>query len=239
MDPRQRQLITEDGTLRPDAPVGGGGSSSRSRSPSPARERERERVQHPLPSHPQLIGADLTFQGPGQTLAPPPAAPHGPRSPAIAGAGISRTPSPGTPTPDAAVAELADGIGTLRVGGAGRGSLDDEGARERERDRDRDGYFDDEGVDERLMQPSAKALGKRKVVADPYDRSQPLDSDEMSLKDNFDDRPADSDEEDTPERLWQHIHHPVQHFVYDAAAERTQQRIREGHAHALMVNGVH
>lgn len=33
---------------------------------------------------------------------------------------------------------------------------------------------------------------------------------------------------------WQH--QPVQ-YVYDAAAERTQQRIREGHA--LVVNGVH
>jgi hypothetical protein len=37
--------------------------------------------------------------------------------------------------------------------------------------------------------------------------------------------------------LWQHIHHPVQRYVYDAAAERTQQRIAEGHQ--LMVNGVH
>lgn len=31
-------------------------------------------------------------------------------------------------------------------------------------------------------------------------------------------------------------HQPVK-FVYDAAAERTQERIREGHA--LVVNGVH
>lgn len=61
----------------------------------------------------------------------------------------------------------------------------------------------------------------------------------LGLKDNLDDRPTDSDEEDSPEGLWQHMHHPVQHFVYDAAAERTQQRIREGHEHAIMVNGVH
>ncbi|KAJ6554041.1 hypothetical protein DFH09DRAFT_1280745 [Mycena vulgaris] len=244
MDPRQRLLITEDGTLYADAAGGaGGGSSSRSRSPSPA----RGAVQHPLPSHPQVVGvaADLAFQTPPavpgvpqtqQTLAPPPAAPHGPRLP---GVGLSRTPSP---HPDmggagSAAAELANGFGGMRVGGpreytasSGRGSLDEEG-------RGREAYLDDD-VDERPMQPSAKALGKRKVVADPYDRMQPPEDDlPLGLKDNLDDRPEDSDEEDTPERLWQHIHHPVQHFVYDAAAERTQQRIREGHA--LVVNGVH
>ncbi|KAJ7656692.1 hypothetical protein B0H17DRAFT_1337923 [Mycena rosella] len=228
MDPRQRMLITEDGTLHADGAGGaGGGSSSRSRSPSPA----RAPVQHPLPNHPQVIAtaADLTFQTPAgaqaqaqagqQTLAPPPAAPHGPRLP---GAGLSRTPG-----------GAAEWAGGMRMGGpreyaasSGRGSFDDE-ARDA-------GYSDDDG-DERPMQPSAKALGKRPVMADPY---QPLD-DELSLglKDNLDDRPEDSDEEDSPERLWQHIHHPVQHFVYDAAAERTQQRIREGHA--LVVNGVH
>ncbi|KAJ7670447.1 hypothetical protein B0H17DRAFT_1085868 [Mycena rosella] len=104
---------------------------------------------------------------------------------------------------------------------SGLGSFDDE-----VRDA---GYSDDDG-DERPMQLSAKALGKRPVMADPYCLS-------LGLKDNLDDRPEDLDEENSPERLWQHIHHPVQHFVYDAAAERTQQQIREGHA--LVVNGGH
>ncbi|KAJ7145886.1 hypothetical protein C8R44DRAFT_4115 [Mycena epipterygia] len=110
MDPRQRQFITEDGTLYADAPGGAGGAgSSRSRSPSPSPARGP--VQHPLPSHPQVVGAaaELTFQAPSapalqaqqqqtlqaqqalqtpvqqqqtQTLGPPPAAPRGPRLPA-------------------------------------------------------------------------------------------------------------------------------------------------------------
>ncbi|KAJ7141849.1 hypothetical protein C8R43DRAFT_1016600 [Mycena crocata] len=276
MDPRQRHLITEDGTLHADAAGVGGGSSSRSRSPSPARGAGA--TSHPLPSHPQLVSAagDLTFQAPPpipqaqgmqtpqQTLAPPPAAPHGPRLP---GVGLSRTPSPHPETgfvgSGASAADLANGhmatgavvgagaygaaVGSTgmgagmgmaaagRVGGpreyaasSGRGSIDIEEGRD---------YLDDD-AHERLMQPSAKALGKRKVVADAYDRMQQQDSDDgLGLKDNFDDRPGDSDEEETPERLWQHLHHPVQHYVYDAAAERTQQRIREGHA--LVVNGVH
>ncbi|KAJ7279148.1 hypothetical protein C8J57DRAFT_154703 [Mycena rebaudengoi] len=257
MDVRQRQQMTEDGTLRPDGGSGGGGSSSRSRSSSPSRH-----MHHPLPSHPQVIGGDMTFQQPpavhtpphtqhasqpSQTLAPPPAAPHGPRSPGGgAGVGLSRTPSPATPHHDAGIAggaggagsagtaELANGMAGMRMHPreyAGRGSLEDE--RYRAGDDELDG-------DERPVQPSAKALGKRPAVADPYDSMQPLDAEDASLglKDNYDDRPGDSDDEiETPERLWQHIHHPVQRYVYDAAAERTQQRIAEGHQ--LMVNGVH
>lgn len=48
----------------------------------------------------------------------------------------------------------------------------------------------------------------------------------------LEDRP-DSDSDGSQEKRWQQ---PV-HYVYDAAAERTQQRIREGHV--LVLNGVH
>ncbi|KAJ7490141.1 hypothetical protein B0H11DRAFT_2277986 [Mycena galericulata] len=289
MDPRQRQFITEDGTLHADAGgASGGGSSSqpRSRSPSPA----RAAMQHPLPHHPQLVGvqADLTFQTPppsaaiaaaaaahahqqahqvpqglaqqqqGAGLAPPPAAPHGPRLPGaaagLAALGLSRTPSPSplpspTPAQPDPGAELANGVAGMRVGGmgareyagslrSGRGSLDDTAPTPAV-------YFDEDGGEGRPMQPSAKALGKRKVEVDPYDRGDAVDDElGLGLKDNLDDRPgAESDEEDGPEGqrhgLWGHLHLPAQTFVYDAAAERTQQRIREGHAHQIMVNGVH
>ncbi|KAJ7938198.1 hypothetical protein B0H13DRAFT_2648652 [Mycena leptocephala] len=254
MDPRQRQYITEDGTLHADA-LGMGGSSSRSRSPSPSPAHVAAPVQHPLPSHPQFepayqtppvhLQAQQQQQPPAQvqqqTLAPPPAAPHGPRSP---GAGLSRTPSPGYP--DAAAGELVNGVGGMRVGGgagmreyaasSGRGSIDSEG-----RDTRESYNSDDEDADERPYKPSAKALGKRKVVVDTDDHGQPYDDDlSLGLKDNLDDRPlGDSDEEDTPERNWVNHLHPVTHFVYDAAAERTQQRIREGHVSVLVVNGVH
>ncbi|KAF7326899.1 hypothetical protein MVEN_02583800 [Mycena venus] len=273
MDPRDRpQYIAEDGTLHAD-PIGTGGSSSRSRSASPspaARVAVSPPVpvpvvmQHPLPSHPQQLEHGMAaYHQPSppphphsqaqlqqqQTLAPPPAAPHGPRSPG-AGAGLSRTPSPGHPdlAMGGGVGELANGVGAMRVGAggyaytpsSGRGSIDDEGLREREREvsYNSDGEEDEE-ADERPYQPSAKALGKRKVEVDPYER-QPLE-DELSLghKDNLDDRPLDSDDEDTPEKFWAHRLHPAPHFVYDAAAERTAARIREGHVSALIVNGVH
>ncbi|KAF8183844.1 kinase-like domain-containing protein [Mycena galopus ATCC 62051] len=102
---------------------------------------------------------------------------------------------------------------------------------------------EDEGVDPgERPQPSAKALGKRKEM-DPYDLGQPLD-DESSLghKDHLDDRPLDSDDENdhtTPARFWMWHQLPAPHFVYDAAAERTQARIRQGHVSALIMNGVY
>jgi hypothetical protein len=275
--------------------VGMGGSSSRSRSPSPAPGAARVAVpvsaasvpmQHPLPSHPgQLERAVAVYQPTSpphpqqqqqqQTLAPPPAAPHGPRLPGAGG--ISRTPSL---SPALAVGELANGASAMRVGGAAagprgestRGSIDDEMREASSYDSDEDEDGDPDG---RTYQPSAKALGKRRVEADPYDlgrerfvflsfspsfltslspfplpslsgliinshsSTEPLDDDlSLGQKDNFDDRPG-SDEEDTPEQIWAHHLHPATHFVYDAAAERTQQRIRQGHVSALIVNGVH
>lgn len=45
----------------------------------------------------------------------------------------------------------------------------------------------------------------------------------------------DSDSEDGRPNAW---HHPV-HYVYDAAAERTQERLRQAHAAATLVDGVH
>jgi hypothetical protein len=46
---------------------------------------------------------------------------------------------------------------------------------------------------------------------------------------------VDSDQEEDERDLW--LHPPVK-YAYDAAAERTQQRIRDATA-ALLVNGVH
>ncbi|KAJ7656695.1 hypothetical protein B0H17DRAFT_359049 [Mycena rosella] len=94
--------------LHADAEGGtGGGSLSHSRSPSPT----RVSVQHP-----QVIAtaADLTFRTEAQaqvgqqTLAPPPAAPHG----RLPGAGLSRTPSQAHPDLGAR-AELANGFGQI------------------------------------------------------------------------------------------------------------------------------
>lgn len=46
---------------------------------------------------------------------------------------------------------------------------------------------------------------------------------------------VESDQEEDERDLW--LHPPVK-YAYDAAAERTQQRIRDATA-ALLVNGVH
>ncbi|KAJ7202378.1 hypothetical protein GGX14DRAFT_370455, partial [Mycena pura] len=169
LDPRQviysvqeRQYLMEDGMLHSDI-TGGGGSSSRS--PSPA----RAPLQHTPPNHPQNV--DIFQQK--QSLALPPAAPRGPRSPDVK---FSRTP----PNPDAgAGAELVNELGAMRVGGASvymrehavtnGGSLDLNGRASI--DETREAYSEDD-LDERAMQPSAQAPGKRKVVADQLDHGR-------------------------------------------------------------------
>jgi len=78
-------------------------------------------------------------------------------------------------------------------------------------------------------QPSAKALGKRRVVEDPDDGES--NNAVGGRNDPYRDTAADSDSDDTgflPKRR------PTR-YVYDAAAERTAQHLREGR----LVNGVH
>ncbi|KAF7293137.1 hypothetical protein HMN09_01191700 [Mycena chlorophos] len=209
LDSRQRQFMTEDGMLIADPAFGGGGgSSSRSRSPSP--------VPHNFSSPDPFAHS--------QTLAPPPPAPNGPRSP-----GMMRTPSPGHYE-----TELANGVAGVYVG---RGSIDDQG-----------GYFrqqpaaptfdEDEELDEEPVQPSAKALGKRKVVVEEAESGSEAGTNHFGGSEQDEDRLSDSDDEDTPSRLWQRTHHPVQHYVYDAVAERAQQRLQETQG-GVLVNGVH
>ncbi|KAK7055193.1 hypothetical protein R3P38DRAFT_2845741 [Favolaschia claudopus] len=101
---------------------------------------------------------------------------------------------------------------------------------------------DDERYGQQQYQPSAKALGKRRVEPETYGDDVGMGR-RSSVENHFDDRPGgyDTDEEGemTPERMWAARMHPATHYVYDAAAERTQARIRQGHVSALIVNGVH
>jgi len=93
----------------------------------------------------------------------------------------------------------------------------------------------DEDDTQASFKPSAKALGKRKVV--DVELPEPTFDDIY-----FDDRedavflPDDQSDSDAEEDMdgWQR--RPVR-YVYDAAAERTQQRIREGQS--LVVDEVH
>lgn len=137
----------------------------------------------------------------------PPPAPHGPRSPTQASV-HSRTSSPNV--------ELT--IATLANGSDSYSSSSDDSV-------------------ETPIKPSAKALGKRRVI-EAEEADSPFDPDDLFYE-NRDEFPVeernDSDSDDSRDVRW-HNAHPV-HFVYDAAAERTRQRLEKGHA--LVVNGVH
>ncbi|KAF7313226.1 hypothetical protein MKEN_01009200 [Mycena kentingensis (nom. inval.)] len=227
MDPAKRHLLTEEGMLPDPTISGNAGSSSRSRSPSPMRGGVH-------------LGHETAMQAHQQTLAPPPAAPHGPRLP---GMNISRTPSPAH-----AEADLVNGLAGMHVGAAnygmnertsfdtvGRPSVDEQQPYHRPVPASSD---DEENLEEPL-QPSAKALGKRRVLAEEPESGSESGAFRFGNTDMDDDRLSDSDDEDTPSRMWQRAHHPVQHYVYDAVAERAEQRLREESQNRMIVNGVH
>jgi len=87
------------------------------------------------------------------------------------------------------------------------------------------------------VKPSAKALGKRKVV-DAEESDRPFDPDDMFYDHRDELYPVedrlDSDSDELSGGRWSQ----TTHYVYDAAAERTQQRIRRGRVSTL-VDGVH
>jgi hypothetical protein len=165
----------------------------------------------------------VTFEGQQHTamLAPPPA-PHGPRSP-----GGQRTPSPGTPNPwEDPNAVPANSLKRLSIHNTPRDIIDTE------------------SVVQTPIYPSEKALGKKKAIdaesitvahADPesednyvYDfdhKNGMRDADSESFISDS------SDSRDGREHHWNSEYrwkHPPVHYVYDAAAERTKQRILEG-----------
>ncbi|KAF9556442.1 hypothetical protein CPC08DRAFT_820448 [Agrocybe pediades] len=230
MDPKQRaNLLSESAAVASsDGHVGG---SSRSPSPSSRPPSPRPPVSlHTRPHHLNLSEAgsevDLNTVG-GQNLAPPPAAPHGPRSPApVSVANQSRTPSPGTPVLEP---PYTNGIGYAYG--------------DRDRDDSLSMYASDE--DEHLPpKPSAKALGKRKVV-EPEEPvgSVPLGGDGDSTYFTRDQPPfgasghdPELDEEEENVVLTPFRRPPVK-FVYDAVAERTKQW--QAGLEPITTNGTH
>ncbi|KAG1720828.1 uncharacterized protein EDB91DRAFT_1177162 [Suillus paluster] len=101
-------------------------------------------------------------------------------------------------------------------------------------------HMEDNDVDEEEVtspiRPSAKALGKRRVVEEAEDEQ--YDSSDLYYEPRRESVALDSDEEtrggDHANALWGR---PTQ-YVYDAAAERTAQHLREGRVN-VAVNGVH
>ncbi|KAF8154031.1 hypothetical protein B0H34DRAFT_720086 [Crassisporium funariophilum] len=196
-------------------PSAGGGSSSRSPSPSSRSHSPQHPVlAHPRPHHLPLSESDLDPNLISQNLAPPPAAPHGPRSPAQASI-HSRTPSPGTPQlgPQVNGFDLHDNFHMHSLNGQ------------------------DDDDHHRSNKPSAKALGKRKVIEPDNQPALVEDTDDMYFEQGHPFALGDApnpDIEDDSDGRWRHP--PVQ-FVYDAVAERTRQRLEGGQEQT--VNGVH
>ncbi|TBU59887.1 hypothetical protein BD310DRAFT_947657 [Dichomitus squalens] len=244
--------------LEPGQANHGGASSSRSPSPSPSTSPSpapslvitpsiaHSTISQPAPTRPQPNSNQghtdrnhhqphthhPVSQGSGQSLAPPPPAPHGPRLP---------TQRSNTPSPER---------GSLHRGPApGRSSLDSTRgsittaptpSKLRQNSSEEWSEVDHDNDDCKTpVRPSAKALGKRRVV-EPPEGERPFDPDDLFYDQSVNESirtSEDSDSEDGhPKNPW---HRPV-HYVYDAAAERTQQRIREGRlAAAALVGGVH
>lgn len=183
--------------------MGGSSSAQASRDPSPTPSghsyvsqsyRHNTTHTHTASSqghgHAHNLSIDPILLNGNGTLAPPPAAPHGPRSPAVGvGAGIpglgvglghSRTPSP-TPRGVDVDSELYQvqqsyqqqpndlGSGTIRVAPDFERESDDEEGHHRAWEVV-DEPADDEGGGKTPIKPSAKALGKRKVIEETLDR---------------------------------------------------------------------
>jgi hypothetical protein len=253
MDRRQLQYQDNGGQLELPQP-NAGGSSSRSPSPSPTGSPAQSfqhpsfvpSITHPLPRIPgnntqgTLLNTSATHLSPysaqNAALVPPPPAPHGPRSPILATL-TSRTPSPerfiSVPTPlsssdhhsrtDSSASSkdyhaVHNGLDRLQIA-SGKVVPDDD---------------DDEATTP--IKPSAKALGKRKVVEAVPDRT--FDTDEMFYGHRDEPYPADTRVDSDSDELCGGRWPQTTQYVYDAAAERTQQRIRRGRVSTL-VDGVH
>ncbi|KAG6889868.1 hypothetical protein C0992_003764 [Termitomyces sp. T32_za158] len=228
MDPRQIQQLQQDGDLLSDSSHGTGRARnealniSRSRSPSPMAVpqtpyRHQNTQSH---SHLELVGTG--------GLAPPPPAPHGPRLPSQASthaSTYSRTPSPPTPVQDD-FETLPNGMAGMRLRKESVPSIVEPSM-----------YHPEEDAGEVPVRPSEKALGKQRVVEDDSpDRYRAEDFDGRDETYSVDSR-LDSDDDRSTHEGWPYHHRPQQQFVYDAAAERTQERIRKGQD--MLVNGVH
>ncbi|KAG2746000.1 hypothetical protein P692DRAFT_20782715 [Suillus brevipes Sb2] len=209
-----------------------GGGSSRTPSPMPSppaspRQHDLPPVvpsqTHPLPRVPPALSpAHSHYGSPPQsmstpTLLAPPPPPVGPRSPAFP----SRPPSPDR----GGLVRPSRGNSLENMGGA----LDRL-------------HIDEIDVEEEEVKspirPSAKALGKRRVVEEVDDEQH--DSSDLYYEPRRESVVFDSDEEvrggDNANVMWSR--RQATQYVYDAAAERTAQHLREGRV-TVAANGVH
>jgi hypothetical protein len=248
MDRRQLQYQESTGKLEL-VNLGPGGSSSRSPSPSLTSSPPQSfqppsfvpSITHPLPRIPgnNTLGTPLNTSAThlssfAAQLIPPPAAPHGPRSPLLATM-TSRTPSPErftlvTAPPSSDHHSRTDSSASSRDYHSAHNGLDRLQISEVKVEPDDD---DDDATTP--IKPSAKALGKRKVIEAEPDRAS--DADDLFHDSRDEQYPTDNRVDSDSDELSGRWQQPTK-YVYDAAAERTQQRIRRGRVSTL-VDGVH
>ncbi|KAF8797720.1 hypothetical protein BYT27DRAFT_7204130 [Phlegmacium glaucopus] len=191
-------------------------ASNTSSRPSTPRSRphtpQHPNLVHPLPQHPPSSEADHDPIFIAPSLAPPPAAPHGPRSPAPISL-HTRTPSPGTPRVDSYMNghDVHENIQMPSLNG-----------------------FND---DYPFAKPSAKALGKRRVVELDNLSDPPDDVDDVYFDKEHPFASGDGADPEFEDENDARRHQPPVHFVYDAVAERMRQRL-EGREE-LVDNRVH
>ena len=95
------------------------------------------------------------------------------------------------------------------------------------------------------MSPTSFLFALFLVVEQITERSMvwctgPFDPDDLFYDQSVNESVRTSDESDSDEGHTKNPWHRPTHYVYDAAAERTEQRIREGRlAAAALVAGVH
>ncbi|KAH9996151.1 hypothetical protein BJV74DRAFT_828545, partial [Russula compacta] len=250
---RSKNVVDERGYVhRLELPPTSLGSSSRSPSPSPSPSPKPPHLPipaalqphtgqpHPLPPIP--VQYQPSYGTPQQSLALPPPAPHGPRSPGLV-THRSHTPSPersglARPSLLALIPNTTPTSSEAPNGGMSQPTHSPLGivVPRREEDGDRDHGEEDIRTP---IRPSAKALGKRRVVeaeeADP-DAFNPDDMfyEQTDTREARNPAPDDSgmsdSDSDTPHRGQQPVH-----YAYDAVAERTQRLLQQ----MSLVNGVH
>ncbi|KAG5634197.1 hypothetical protein DXG03_006061, partial [Asterophora parasitica] len=179
----QLQQYQQDGEFLSEPAFEGAGSSSPtpSRSPSPL----------PAPHAKSYHHHSHSLEAPG-SLAPPRPAPHGPRSPAQINSHAymhSRTPSPATPIMDNQVPSnltFENGMGNLWSRNEGSALS-------------RSNTYDAQRTP---VKPSAKALGKRRVVEEEPEHFGEEDAYEDSRAFATEDRTDSDDDKSTHEGAW-------------------------------------
>ncbi|TDL14857.1 hypothetical protein BD410DRAFT_796884 [Rickenella mellea] len=243
------QSMAADGELHPEYISNRDIGSSRSPSPSPqfltATTLPPQPIPQPTPIYPESRPASQLHIDPSMNtsqgqlvhsnLIPPLRIPHGPRPPAPHSRSPSPTQSPPSSKPHSRTHSRTNSLGAI----AGSAVPIMTRAHLEQVNSALSNEFPDDSNTLVAGKPSAKALGKRRVVDDELPDEQ-FDPDDIFYTDGTHRNHPNGKHniiEESDVILDELGQHPT-HYVYDAAAERTQEWIRE-ERHDALVNGVH